>query len=61
MAPFELRIGEDGGVILPLSLLAQAGLDPGEVVLAVAPSDGRLVLRRLGDAVEDMFAGLPPA
>ena len=61
MAPFELRIGEDGSVVLPLSLLAQAGLNPGGVILAVTLSDGRLMLRRLEDATADLLAGRPPA
>lgn len=61
MAPLELQIGQDGSVVLPLSLLAQAGLDPGSPVLALAVSDGRLVLRRLADAAADLLSGRPPA
>lgn len=60
MAPFELRIADDGSVVLPLSLLAQAGLDSGAVVLGISPSDGRITLRRLADATDDLLAGQPP-
>lgn len=61
MTPFELSISENGLVVLPLSLLAQAGLDPGSVVLAIASADGRIVLRRLADAAAaELLAGRSP-
>ncbi len=53
--PSELTIDEDGCVALPLSLLAEAGLDPGSRVLAFSDGDGRLVLRREADAVRDLL------
>lgn len=61
MAPFELAIADDGTVTIPLSLLAQAGLNPGTVVLGISPGDGRIVLRRLVDATDDLLAGRPPS
>jgi bifunctional DNA-binding transcriptional regulator/antitoxin component of YhaV-PrlF toxin-antitoxin module len=61
VVPFELTIDEEGCVLLPLGLLAQAGLDAGATVLAVAGhQDGYLVLRRLGDAQRDLLSGKPP-
>lgn len=60
MVPYELVIASDGSVMLPLALLAQAGMDAGVAVLALSPSDGRIVLRRLSDAADDLVAGLPP-
>ncbi|RAG83816.1 hypothetical protein DN069_20480 [Streptacidiphilus pinicola] len=52
--PSELVIDEEGNVALPLGLLAEAGLNPGDRVLAYSDGDGRLVLRRYADAVEDL-------
>lgn len=57
--PQELTIREDGSVLLPLGLLAQAGLNPGEKVMAVSTQDGRIVLRRLLDAMDDLLSGRP--
>jgi bifunctional DNA-binding transcriptional regulator/antitoxin component of YhaV-PrlF toxin-antitoxin module len=53
--PSELTIDEDGRVALPLSLLAEAGLDPGSRILAFSDGDGRLVLRREADAVRQLL------
>jgi bifunctional DNA-binding transcriptional regulator/antitoxin component of YhaV-PrlF toxin-antitoxin module len=52
--PNELVIDEDGRVMLPLGLLAEAGLNPGDHVLAYSDGDGRLVLRRHADALRDL-------
>lgn len=55
-------MAEDGTVVLPLSILAQAGLDPGSAVLAVSGhEDGYVVLRRLDDAHRGLLAGRPPS
>jgi bifunctional DNA-binding transcriptional regulator/antitoxin component of YhaV-PrlF toxin-antitoxin module len=51
----ELTIGEDGTVVLPLGVLAEAGLSPGSSVLAYSQGDGRIVLRRAEDAVEQLL------
>lgn len=53
--PVELTIDADGRVVLPLGLLAEAGLDPGSRILAYSEGDGRLVLRREEDAVRDLL------
>ncbi|MEU4093356.1 hypothetical protein [Streptomyces sp. NPDC026673] len=53
--PVELIIDADGRVVLPLGLLAEAGLDPGSRILAYSEGDGRLVLRREEDAVRDLL------
>ncbi|WP_042369553.1 AbrB/MazE/SpoVT family DNA-binding domain-containing protein [Streptacidiphilus neutrinimicus] len=53
--PSELVIDEHGRVALPLGLLAEAGLNPGDRVLAFSNGDGRLELRRFSDAVRDLL------
>ncbi|OKJ26217.1 hypothetical protein AMK23_19600 [Streptomyces sp. CB02130] len=53
--PIQLTIAEDGSVILPLGVLAEAGLSPGSAVMAYSNGDGRIVLRREEDAVQDLI------
>ncbi|WP_369197553.1 hypothetical protein [Streptomyces djakartensis] len=53
--PAQLTIGEDGTVILPLGLLAEAGLPPGSFLLAYSDGDGRIVLRRAEDAMRSLL------
>ncbi|MFE9555429.1 AbrB/MazE/SpoVT family DNA-binding domain-containing protein [Streptomyces sp. NPDC006703] len=53
--PVEATIGADGQVIIPLGLLAEAGLDPGAHVLAFSDGDGSIVLRRAEDAIADLL------
>lgn len=53
--PIQLTIAEDGTVVLPLGVLAEAGLSPGNSVLAYSNGDGRIVLRREEDAVRDLI------
>jgi bifunctional DNA-binding transcriptional regulator/antitoxin component of YhaV-PrlF toxin-antitoxin module len=53
--PNELTIADDGSVVLPLGVLAEAGLSPGSSVLAYSNGDGRIVLRREEDAVQDLI------
>ncbi|MFD4723058.1 AbrB/MazE/SpoVT family DNA-binding domain-containing protein [Streptomyces sp. NPDC058423] len=53
--PMELTIGEDGTVVLPLGMLAEAGLSPGSSVLAYSQGDGRIVLRRAEEALEQLL------
>jgi bifunctional DNA-binding transcriptional regulator/antitoxin component of YhaV-PrlF toxin-antitoxin module len=60
MATYELSISLDGTLVLPLGLLAEAGLDPGTTVVAMSPSDGRLILRRLDDVADDLINGIRP-
>ncbi|MFC9004126.1 hypothetical protein [Streptomyces microflavus] len=57
--PQEVAIQEDGTLHLPVSLLAQAGLTPGEKVMVVSTEDGKVVPRRLADAVDDLLSGRP--
>lgn len=52
--PAELTIGDDGQVVIPMGLLAEAGLDAGSRVLAYSGGDGRIVLRREDDAVQEL-------
>lgn len=54
-----MAIQEDGTLHLPVSLLAQAGLTPGEKVMVVSTEDGKVVPRRLADAVDDLLSGRP--
>ena len=51
----ELTIDQDGRVALPMGLLAEAGLNPGERLLAYTDGDGRIVLRRHADAVQELL------
>ncbi|MFJ6120259.1 hypothetical protein [Streptomyces sp. NPDC092129] len=53
--PAELTIADDGSVSLPLGLLAEAGLSPGSRILAYSRGDGRIVLRRQQDAVQELL------
>ncbi len=50
-------VGDDGQVLLPLGLLAEAGLDTGSRLLAFSDSDsdGRIVLQREADAIEQLL------
>lgn len=52
--PAEVTIGNDGCLSLPIGLLAEAGLFPGIRVLAYSAGDGRIVLRRERDAVQEL-------
>lgn len=54
--PVQVQIGDDGAVRLPLGLLVEAGLDPGSEILAYSDGDGRVVMRRLADAEEDLLS-----
>ncbi|MET9379815.1 hypothetical protein ABZY09_01695 [Streptomyces sp. NPDC002928] len=53
--PAEVRLGEDGTVEIPLGILAEAGLDPGALLMAYSDGDGRVVLRRQEDAIQDLL------
>ncbi|QCB23735.1 AbrB/MazE/SpoVT family DNA-binding domain-containing protein [Streptomyces sp. SS52] len=53
--PAALTVGDDGQVVLPLGLLAEAGLDAGSRLLAFSDSDGRIVLQREADAIERLL------
>lgn len=53
--PAELQIDDDGGVSLPLRLLAEAGLDAGGRILAFSDGDGRIVLQREVDAFKALL------
>jgi bifunctional DNA-binding transcriptional regulator/antitoxin component of YhaV-PrlF toxin-antitoxin module len=48
-------INQDGSVTLSMGLLAEAGLNPGDLVMAFSDGDGRIVLRRHADAVRDLL------
>jgi len=50
--PVQLTIGPGGELNLPLGLLVEAGLNPGEEVIAHSDGDGRIVLRRTSEAAE---------
>ncbi|WP_432170864.1 hypothetical protein [Streptomyces sp. 1222.5] len=56
--PAEVFIDESGRVQLPLGLLAEAGLDVGNHLLAYSDGDGRIMLRRASDAIDDLEQGL---
>ena len=54
--PAEVTVDQSGKVPLPMGLLAEAGLNPGDQLLAYSDGDGRIVLRRHRDAVHDLLA-----
>ncbi|MGW2689170.1 AbrB/MazE/SpoVT family DNA-binding domain-containing protein [Streptomyces sp. NPDC001414] len=58
-SPSEVIVDTDGMVALPMSILAEAGINPGETLLAHSDGDGRIVLRRFDDAVSDLISGRP--
>ncbi|MGW5987184.1 hypothetical protein ACWFRT_15620 [Streptomyces anulatus] len=53
--PAEVSVERDGRVELPLGLLAEAGINVGENLLAFSEGDGRIVLRRASDAINDLL------
>jgi bifunctional DNA-binding transcriptional regulator/antitoxin component of YhaV-PrlF toxin-antitoxin module len=57
--PSEVTVDQNGMVALPISILVEAGITPGDRVLAVSQGDGRIVLRRLDDAVDALLRGIP--
>ncbi len=58
--PAEVEVSAEGCVTLPIGLLAEAGINPGEMLLAFSDGDGKIVLRRLNDAATDLLNGSPP-
>lgn len=55
--PAETAIGEDGTVELPMGIIVEAGLSVGERLVAYSDGDGRIVLRRAEDAIDDLLNG----
>ena len=53
--PVQLTIGAGGELTLPLGLLAEAGLNPGEGIIAHSDGDGRVLLRRTADVAESLL------
>lgn len=53
--PAELDVDEAGRVELPLGILAEAGISPGTRLLVFSDGDGRIVLRRVEDAINDLL------
>lgn len=57
--PVEAVIREDGSVELPMGIIVEAGLSVGSRIVAFSDGDGRIVLRREADAVDDLLNGRP--
>ncbi|WP_097963590.1 hypothetical protein [Streptomyces sp. or20] len=53
--PAEVSVERDGRVELPFGLLAEAGINVGEDLLAFSEGDGRIVLRHASDAINDLL------
>ncbi|MFI8908869.1 hypothetical protein ACIGV8_25580 [Streptomyces albidoflavus] len=53
--PAELDADEAGCVELPLGILAEAGLSPDTKLLVFSDGDGRIVLRRAENAINDLL------
>ncbi|NEA42573.1 AbrB/MazE/SpoVT family DNA-binding domain-containing protein [Streptomyces sp. SID11233] len=53
--PAELDIDEAGRVEIPLEILAEAGISPGTRLLVFSDGEGRIVLRRVDDAINDLL------
>ncbi|WP_431784870.1 hypothetical protein [Streptomyces chumphonensis] len=54
--PAELLVGDEGQVVLPLGLLAEAAFDAGSRLLAFSDGDGRIVLQREADGIERLLS-----
>ncbi|ANH92682.1 MULTISPECIES: AbrB/MazE/SpoVT family DNA-binding domain-containing protein [unclassified Streptomyces] len=54
--PAELDVDRAGRVEIPLGILAEAGISPGTKLLVFSDGDGRIVLRRAEDAINDLLA-----
>ncbi|MER5876718.1 hypothetical protein ABT119_12425 [Streptomyces sp. NPDC001910] len=55
--PPQVTVDASGTVQIPLEILAEAGLDTDSPILAYSDGDGRFVLRRLTDAIDDLLLG----
>ncbi|WBP88091.1 hypothetical protein [Kitasatospora cathayae] len=55
--PAEVTIDAAGNVQIPLGVLVEAGIDTNSAVLAYSDGDGRVVLRRAADAIQDLLDG----
>ncbi|MEU6969653.1 hypothetical protein AB0A71_18275 [Kitasatospora aureofaciens] len=55
--PAEVTIDATGNVQIPLGVLVEAGIDTNSTVLAFSDGDGRVVLRRAADAIQDLLDG----
>ncbi len=55
--PAETAISEDGTVELPMGIIVEAGLSVGARLLAYSDGEGRIVLRRAEDAIDDLLNG----
>ncbi|MFE6287833.1 hypothetical protein [Streptomyces sp. NPDC057877] len=53
--PAELDVDEADRVEIPLGILAEAGISPGTKLLVFSDGDGRIVLRRAEDAINDLL------
>ncbi|GHE33926.1 hypothetical protein GCM10018771_12430 [Streptomyces cellulosae] len=53
--PAETVVSEAGAVEIPLGVLAEAGLVPGTAVVVYSDGDGRVVIRRQSDALDDLL------
>lgn len=53
--PAEVEIDQNGHMVLPMSVMAESGLDPGTTVVAYSGGDGRIVLRRSSDAAAELL------
>ncbi len=49
-------VGDEGQVVLPLGLLAEAAFDAGSRLLAFSDGDGRIVLQREADGIERLLS-----
>ncbi|MFI5859206.1 hypothetical protein [Streptomyces parvulus] len=54
--PAELDIDVAGRVEIPLGILTEAGISPGTKLLVFSDVDGRIVLRRAEDSINDLLA-----
>ncbi|MGV9337400.1 hypothetical protein [Streptomyces sp. NPDC003688] len=53
--PAEVTVAEGGTIEIPTGILVKVGLHIGEKLLAFSDGDGRIILRRATDAVEDLL------
>ena len=54
------RLSRKNQVTIPVQVLREAGLEPGDAVLIRAAGQGRVEIERLDDLIEQLAGSMPP-